>query len=441
MYNQVERACRKSSVILLAVSVILLQSPSAVADIHRAKTHTGKVSPYPSSQLRSNREKSVADGVDVGGDSGELEDGSKIAVDEGYEAWVFALLATTLVGMTGIFPLLLPMDVGPATNNKEGAAKFKCLLSFAVGGLLGDVFFHLLPEAWSHVPPDDHVGQVSIGLWVICGIFAFLVLEKMFGDDDEAEKQDAESVNPPGETPKAPDPEKYPLPNKSAPTPTPAQGNGHILPKNGSKSRKRRKTQENGHVRIKDTEANGWTASTKHALKHNNNHNGYIQAVDHQKVECKESKVKVTGYLNLLANFIDNFTHGLAVAGSFLVSKKCGVLTTAAILLHEVPHEIGDFAILLRSGFDRWRAAKAQVCTATGGLCGALLALMSESAEKAGDSAAWILPFTSGGFLNIALVTVLPDLLEETNPREAVKQILCLLFGIGIMGAVNLVVD
>ena len=48
--------------------------------------------------------------------------------------------------------------------------------------------------------------------------------------------------------------------------------------------------------------------------------------------------------------------------------------------------QIGDFAILLRSGFDRWRAAKAQVCTATGGLCGALLALMSESAEKAGKS-------------------------------------------------------
>ncbi|XP_033633570.1 zinc transporter ZIP13-like [Asterias rubens] len=441
MYNQVERACRDSPAILLLVCVILLLSTPAIADIHRAKTHTGKVSPYPSSQLRSNREKSGTDGVVVGDDSVELEDGS-IAIDEGYEAWVFALLATTLVGMTGIFPLLLPIDVGPATTNKEGAAKFKCLLSFAVGGLLGDVFFHLLPEAWSHVSPDDHAGQVSIGLWVIFGVFAFLVLEMMFGDN-EAEKQNTENANPQGEKPKTHDPETYPLPNKSASTSAPALGNGHIMPKNNSKSRKRRKTQENGDVRSKESESNGWNASNRHALKHdNNNHNGYMQSVeDHQKVECKESKVKVTGYLNLLANFIDNFTHGLAIAGSFLISKKCGILTTAAILLHEVPHEIGDFAILLRSGFDRWRAAKAQVCTATGGLCGALLALMSESAEKAGDSAAWILPFTSGGFLNIALVTVLPDLLEETNPRETVKQILCLLVGIGIMGAVNLVVD
>lgn len=51
-----------------------------------------------------------------------------------------------------------------------------------------------------------------------------------------------------------------------------------------------------------------------------------------------------------MANGIDNFTHGLAVAGSFLVSTRVGLLTTAAILLHEIPHEVADFAILLRAG-------------------------------------------------------------------------------------------
>lgn len=65
------------------------------------------------------------------------------------------------------------------------------------------------------------------------------------------------------------------------------------------------------------------------------------------------SSRQVTGYLNLLANSIDNFTHGLAVAGSFLVSTRVGILTTAAILLHEIPHEVADFAILLRAGMFR----------------------------------------------------------------------------------------
>lgn len=84
----------------------------------------------------------------------------------------------------------------------------------------------------------------------------------------------------------------------------------------------------------------------------------------------------ISGYLNLLANCIDNFTHGLAVGGSFLVSFRLGALTTFAILIHEIPHEVGDFAILLKSGFSRWDAARAQLMTATGGILGALIAVL-----------------------------------------------------------------
>ena len=64
-----------------------------------------------------------------------------------------------------------------------------------------------------------------------------------------------------------------------------------------------------------------------------------------------------------------------------------GLLTTCAVLLHEVPHEMGDFALLLNSGFDRWQAAKAQLVTATGGLLGAMFALTASSAESAGRKA------------------------------------------------------
>lgn len=86
-------------------------------------------------------------------------------------------------------------------------------------------------------------------------------------------------------------------------------------------------------------------------------------------------------------------------------------------MLHEIPHEVGDFAILLRAGFDRWKAAKAQLLTATGGLLGAVTALMAESAEEAGIKTAWILPFTAGGFIYIALVTIVPELVKEEKPR------------------------
>ncbi|GFR86896.1 zinc transporter ZIP13-like [Elysia marginata] len=139
---------------------------------------------------------------------------------------------------------------------------------------------------------------------------------------------------------------------------------------------------------------------------------------------------EVSGYLNLLANVVDNFTHGLAVGASFCISIKVGLATTLAILLHEVPHEVGDFAILLRSGFDWWKAAKAQFLTASGGVFGAVTALTAESSQAAGELTAWILPFTSGGFMYIALVTVVPDLLEEKHGWESAKQVACICLGI-----------
>lgn len=89
----------------------------------------------------------------------------------------------------------------------------------------------------------------------------------------------------------------------------------------------------------------------------------------------------MAGYLNLVANTLDNFTHGLSLGGAFLVSLKLGLLTTFAILVHEIPHEVGDFAILLRSGFTRWQAAVFQILTAGGGLIGAMCAIVFSGAS------------------------------------------------------------
>lgn len=67
--------------------------------------------------------------------------------------------------------------------------------------------------------------------------------------------------------------------------------------------------------------------------------------------------MKVAGYLNLAADFTHNFTDGLAIGASFLAGKSIGIVTTLTIFLHEIPHEIGDFAILLQSG-----CSKKKVC-------------------------------------------------------------------------------
>ncbi|XP_070541377.1 zinc transporter ZIP13-like [Ptychodera flava] len=383
---------------LLIVGVLVtLYLISVAGEIHRAK-HTGKVVSQEPDFLDEEQNKFYV-----------------IAKDSSlFEVWVYTLLATILVGLSGVFPLLVIPLCGDPSKYKEGTPALNLLLSFAVGGLLGDVFLHLLPEALTHVDTENaESNNVAVGLWVIIGILSFLILEKVFTDENKIDSNESESENT-GTTRQT-----------TIVTDTRHREGNHI---------KARHHQING-LQKKKSSANGRHFANGQTNGHSLQ-NGSIAQSTEQSVN---KKIKVTGYLNLLANCIDNFTHGLAVAASFLISTKIGLLTTFAIMLHEIPHEIGDFAILLRSGFDTWSAAKAQVFTSLGGVIGAIVTLLAESAKGAGDSTAWVLPFTSGGFIYIALVTVVPDLLKETNPRESFKQVLCLCGGVLVMGLVTLI--
>lgn len=320
-----------------------------------------------------------------------------------YTPWVFSLLGSALIGLSGILPLLII----PA-GDKDGAKEFndpaesktlKVLLSFAVGGLLGDVFLHLLPEAWSSDVSrsgEDGHPEMRSGLWVLGGVLIFTIVEKIFSGYTSAD-------------------ENNPQPKCIEITSCLLRQTGGKLPEGFVGC-----GQGGGACDIEDVPNGCFLAGKK------------SEAGGEEKKEAGAKKV--AGYLNLLANSIDNFTHGLAVAGSFLVSFRHGVLATFAILLHEIPHEVGDFAILLRSGFSRWDAAKAQLLTAGAGLLGALVAIGGSGATTAMEArTSWIMPFTAGGFLHIALVTVLPDLLDESDPWESIKQFLALMTGIGLM--------
>ncbi|XP_035118514.2 zinc transporter ZIP13 isoform X1 [Callithrix jacchus] len=315
-------------------------------------------------------------------DNKESESWGALLSGERLDTWICSLLGSLMVGLSGVFPLLvIPLEMGTMLCSEAGAWRLKQLLSFALGGLLGNVFLHLLPEAWAYTCSTGPGGegqslqqQQQLGLWVIAGILTFLALEMFLDSKEEGTSQ--------------------------APS--------------------------------KDPTAAAVTLNGGHCL---------AQPAAEPGLGAVVRSIKVSGYLNLLANTIDNFTHGLAVAASFLVSKKIGLLTTMAILLHEIPHEVGDFAILLRAGFDRWSAAKLQLSTALGGLLGAGFAICTQSPKGVEETAAWVLPFTSGGFLYIALVNVLPDLLEEEDPWRSLQQLLLLCAGIMVMVLFSLFVD
>lgn len=136
---------------------------------------------------------------------------------------------------------------------------------------------------------------------------------------------------------------------------------------------------------------------------------------------------RITGLLNLIGDFSHNFTDGMAIAASYIAGGNIGLSTTLAVLIHEVPHEIGDFAILLQSGFTVPAALKAQLLTAIGAIAGCCFGYYSGTTDEAAQSS-WIIPFTGGGFIYVACVNVLPTLL----PHESLKQTICEMLAMGL---------
>ncbi|XP_003697966.1 zinc transporter ZIP13 homolog [Apis florea] len=402
--------------------------------------------------------------------------------------WLFSLLGSTMIGLTGIFPLLvIPIEEGADIKTGDSSGTLKILLSFAVGGLLGDIFLHLLPEAWKtgSLNKATDAAHPSPGLWILGGFLIFVIVEKLFAFEQEAESEDT-SANNANLTDKISDETEKKIENNNCINLIESNSkNGFSKQFTNDFSKIINEVQpflekKNGYSQLpngyKDVHKNGFVTNgikpilmcdklsntlkglpldeAKDCLKKLAKTNGFSTDLlkdcskkdnpdnvsDDKQIVKKEKPKHITGYLNLIANIIDNFTHGLAVGGSFLVSFRLGVLTTFAILIHEIPHEIGDFAILLRSGFNKWDAARAQLLTASGGIFGAMSAIFFSGSEV-GAKTNWILPFTAGGFLHIGMVTILPELLKETSPKESLKQLVALVFGIIIMAILTILCD
>ena len=114
--------------------------------------------------------------------------------------------------------------------------------------------------------------------------------------------------------------------------------------------------------------------------------------------------------VDLFADTLHNFTDGLTLGASFLKGPRVGWNTTLLVLLHEVPHELGDGALLVRGGWTRWEAAKVQVWTGLGNLMGTMVILFLNPDQRRIDE--WVTPVVAGSFLYVALTGMLGELKE-----------------------------
>lgn len=136
-------------------------------------------------------------------------------------------------------------------------------------------------------------------------------------------------------------------------------------------------------------------------------------------------------YLNLVGDGFHNFIDGMVIAASFVASFKLGVVTTIAIILHEIPQELGDFGVLVYGGFSKKKALLFNFASALMAVLGAIIGYLLTDLTKGFSSV--ILPFTAGGFIYIATSDLIPEIHKESDLKRSTAAFAAFLLGIVFM--------
>jgi len=157
----------------------------------------------------------------------------------------------------------------------------------------------------------------------------------------------------------------------------------------------------------------------------------------HGEEEDKTKHVHPMGKLILFSDGVHNLIDGIIIGASFLISIPIGIATTIAVILHEIPQEIGDFAVLLHSGYTKKRALWLNFLSACLAIVGVILSLMLGNAVE--NSIIWMLPVAAGGFIYVAVADLIPELQKNKEFKYSVLQIITVFIGILAMLALTLV--
>jgi len=209
------------------------------------------------------------------------------------------------------------------------------LISLSVGALLGDVFIHILPEAF------ENFDTLKIGIYVLSGIIFSFIIEKII------------------------------------------------------------------HYRHRHI---------------------------HQKDHSHKEHPHTFAIMNLMGDLVHNFIDGIIIATSYLVSIPVGIATTIAVIMHEIPQEIGDIGVLIAGGFSKTKAILLNLLTALTAVLGTIIGFILASSEP---MLAFLLPFSAGNLLYIASSDLIPQLHKSVHEEQSLKisvvQLIFMLIGIAAM--------
>ncbi|XVF02982.1 hypothetical protein REPUB_Repub04eG0221200 [Reevesia pubescens] len=366
----------------------------------------------------------------------------------GFGLWLHALGCSLLVSLASLICLIiLPVIF---IKGKPSKAVVDSLALFGAGAMLGDAFLHQLPHAFggehshSHDEHVDHahhahtghdhkhahsLKDLAVGLSILAGIVLFLLVEKVVRyveensggasgwshghhhhhhKNDKNLKKDGDDVHD-----------------------SSSQSLGDIP--DGSLSGDNT-TQHDIRKRKSSAGRNDDKSDTNPLDGGANSVKTFVQ----RKTSQSPSNL-VFGYLNLFSDGVHNFTDGMALGSAFLLYGSVGGWSrTLFLLAHELPQEVGDFGILVRSGFSVSKALFFNFLSALVALAGTAVALLL--GQDPGQSSL-IEGFTAGGFIYIAVAGVLAEMNINSNTtlKSTAVQLISLTFGMAVALCISLV--
>jgi zinc and cadmium transporter len=156
----------------------------------------------------------------------------------------------------------------------------------------------------------------------------------------------------------------------------------------------------------------------------------------HHGEDKEEEHIHPVGKLILFTDGFHNLIDGAIIGASFLVSIPLGVATTLAVILHEIPQEIGDFAVLIHSGYSKSKALWFNFVSASASFLGLFIVFIFGNIVEGAST--WFMPIAAGGFIYIAVADLIPELHKTKNIKHSIIQIIIIALGILSMLALTL---
>lgn len=162
----------------------------------------------------------------------------------------------------------------------------------------------------------------------------------------------------------------------------------------------------------------------------------------HDHCEAHEPRIEVehdhgrTGLMIMVGDTFHNFVDGIIIAAAFLTDIQLGIVTSMAIIAHEIPQEVGDFAILLHSGYSKMKALKLNLISSFASVVGAVLGYFTLQTMES-----WIpslLALAAASMIYVAVADLIPGLHKRAQLRDTVHQVSLILLGVGSVALMGL---